>query len=130
MILSNKSIIYSVASTRIKDHLNNVIYLEHIISKCNDQIEIFSKSNESWDIFKNYLSVKIPMELVDLIKSFKNECLEGKEITWILENSYSSYPFECMKCCSFVKLKLNLKNTCLWNYVYIEKDKYCKKCLA
>ena len=124
--------VYSLVSTKITEHSNNLSLFRNIVDKSNYHIENYESNKKTWIyIKKNQLSLnfrKLPFEIMNYIEEFLDEKLSSKEINWILNKSYVNYPFECLSCFKLMKLDLKSFKGSIWYYSLIYKNKYCEEC--
>lgn len=120
--------IYTITTTSKSRFQHKLCMLTRIKEKSNNEIIHINKINQKWKLLKNFLKNSLNDDVVSVIKQYVNFKMNGPEIKWIIDNSYTTYPFECRGCSNFVKTKLNYKQSCLVYSISLTKDKYCKIC--
>ena len=127
-MIESSIILYDRATTRLREHRYNILFLSEIVNVCNYKINQLTNLNKSIKISKNFLIKKLPFELVDLVFSYNNNKLNGEEIKWMLDKSYILYPFECFECGSLMEIDYKIQSNCMWHSVIIYKDNKCDEC--
>lgn len=120
--------IYSFSTTSKTAFQNKLYMLNRISKNCNKEIIHIKNINKKWSILENFLKKNLNDDVINNIKKYVNFKMNGDEIKWIIDNSDTTYPFECRGCCNFLKIKLKYEYKELTYFVSMIKEKYCIYC--
>ena len=120
--------IYTFSTTSKNEFEKKLYMLNRIANKCNIEIIHINNISSKWNFTKEILEKSLNSDIANYIKQYVNFKMNGIEVRWIIDNSDTTFPFECRGCCKFLKIKLkyNFSNTLFT--VSLIKDKYCTSC--